>query len=88
MRPQHYSSHGWGPEDPRQSFLNWIGAGLDPSFFGPVSEGSYRADVRALNDELQECHETMPPWACLALDIPEGSSYSQAISVLLRDLGE
>jgi hypothetical protein len=85
--PQDYSRFGQTP-DPRQLFLDWIRAGLEPSFFGPVSEGSYGADVAALYNDVHECHETMPSWACHALGIPRGSSYAQAIGGLHGALPE
>ena len=72
----------WDGEDPRLTFLAFLDSSEDPS---AAQVGESQRSIQLLVRQLETCQDILPALYCAMLEIPEQSSYSDALHKIRRD---
>jgi len=78
----HYSAYI------RSGFCDWIDAGQPDTTVVRTDREPTECSARELLVEMCGCSGSLPAYYCSQLNMPEGTTYSEAAEVLLRKRGE
>ena len=72
----------------RSDFCAWIDAGQPETAIVQIDFEPTVCSARELLVEIRECSGVLPAYYCTVLNMSDGTTYTDAAEVLLRDLGD